>query len=565
MEANRGLGAGLDEIQGARNRGRGRRRTFATAWLEPASYAALAGGLLAPGLRFGPTFDAAAFVLVGSGIRGGRMPYRDFWDDKPPGLYLLNGAAQAVFPWLDRWLVCWLLTLAFTVAAAVIIESLLRPRVGPAVAWAAALAGTFFIACYPVVLGGGYGESFAIPFVLAAVLVMDRSGRRPRDTALTGLLLSVACLLSLQSAPAAVAIGLATSIGGGFRATTARAVAMALGGLALPALAAGWLIWGGAGAQAYDLLIRYNVDFYRLNGQSQFWPRLLIGFYFLAALWPSVAAQLYWWLRGPERPDRLAWACLAWGLASLGTFVYEQRIFMHYLILVAPAAVVIGAPAFRRLWDRLRHPRAVPRRIAIAAEGAAVVLLLTTLALGAEWPGTGLAITFAWHNDEMAVSSWLRQNTSPSQTLFVWGDHPEIYLDSDRAPACRYIYLDPMTTQHYWSPEATAALLESWKADPPGAIVETPTAVPLFRTAASGADDPRTYDTLDPLRQFVRANYGLARSVGEADIWVRVQALGARRDPGPPAGGRPADAVDETRSLRSRAAAARRPGPERVA
>ena len=91
-----------------------RRRSVAIAAGKWFSYAALTGVLLSPGLWFGPVFDAAAFMLVGSGIRSGGMPYRDYWDDKPPGLYLLDALSQAVLPWLDRWLVCWLLTLALT-------------------------------------------------------------------------------------------------------------------------------------------------------------------------------------------------------------------------------------------------------------------------------------------------------------------------------------------------------------------------------------------------------------------------------------------------------------------
>jgi hypothetical protein len=495
--------------------------SFSIAWGKRASYVALTGALLSPGLWWGPTFDAAAFMLVGFGIRNGGMPYRDYWDDKPPGLYVLDAVSQAGLPWLDRWLVCWLFTLGFTVAAALILDSLLRPRVGAVMAWMAALVSTFFVASYPVSLGGGYGESFALPFVLAAVWLLQRKGRRLRDAALTGFFLGVACLLSLQAAPAAVVIGLAAAVGNGPRESGKRMIALVLASVALPVLALAWLASGGAAAQAYDLLLRYNVAFYRLNEQGSFWPRLFIDFCFLAALWPPALAQVIDWLRKRERPDRLMGACIAWSLASLAMLVYEHRVFMHYLILLAPALIIVGAPAFARLSGWLRHPEALRRRFAIGAQGTMAVLLLIALSLTAYAPGSPLAITTAWHTNEVAVSSWLRANTPASATLFVWGDHPEIYLDSGRDPASPYIYLDPMTTQGYWSPQATADLVSQWQSNPPTIVVETPAAVPLFHIATAPADDTRTYDTFDPLRAFVRSNYRLAHTEAEVDVWLK--------------------------------------------
>ena len=497
-----------------------RRRSIAVAGGRMASYAALAGALLSPGLWWGPTFDAAAFILVGSGIRRGGMPYRVYWDDKPPGLYLLNAASQAGLPWLDPWLVCWLLTLGFTVAAAFIVESMLRPRVGAVMAWTAALVSTFFVASYPMALGGGYGESFALPFVLAAVWLLSRKERRLGDAALTGFFLSAACLLSLQAAPAAVAIGLAAVVGNGLRESGSRMIALVVAGMALPTLTLAWLASGGAVAEAYDVLVRYNVAFYGLNVQSSFLPRLFIGFCFLAALWSAALAQSAVWMRGRERPDRLMAACVAWSLASMAALIYQHRFFMHYAILLAPALVIIGAPAFVRLGGWMRHPEAVRRRVAIFIESTTVVLLMTSVLLAAYTPGSPLGITTAWHVNEVAVSSWLRANTPASARLFVWGDHPEIYLDSGRDPASPYIYMDPMTTSGYWSPQATADLLSEWQSDPPAIVVETPAAVPLFHMTTGSADDTRTYDTFDQLRAFVRSHYRLAHTDAKVDVWL---------------------------------------------
>ena len=497
----------------------GRTRSAAIAGGRCFSYAALAGALFAPGLWYGPTVDAAAFVLVGSGIRGGAMPYRDTWDDKPPGLYLMNAASQAGLPWLDRWLVCWLVSVALTVVAAVILDALLRPRIGSAMAWLATLVATFFVASYPVALGGGYAETFALPFVLAALLVSSGRERRLRDAALTGLLLGAACLVTLQAVTPALAIGLATGLGPTLRDSARRLAALAVGGVAIPLLVAGWLLWGGAGSQAWDAVVHYNAA-YRQNGQALFWPRLLLAVALVSALVPSVVAQLLRWLRRADPIDRVAAACVAWIPLSLAFFVYGQHAYMHYLILLAPALVIVGAPSFVRLSGRLRAPEAGPRRIAVVAKGSSVALFVVAMLWGAQWPGSAAAITDQWHQDETAAASWIRANTPAAATMFVWGDHSEVYLATDRSPACPYVFLDPLITQGYWSPQATDGLLARWRSNPPAIVVETPAAVPLFSAAASAADDPRTFDTLDPLRAFVRDNYRFAHTDGAAGVWL---------------------------------------------
>jgi hypothetical protein len=494
------------------------RRPWAVTGGRTISYAALAAALLAPGLWLGPTVDAAAFVLVGSGIRAGAMPYRDYWDYKPPGLYLLNAATQAGLPWLDPWLVCWLLTLLATIVAAIVLESLLRPRVGTVTAWLAALGSTFFVASYPLALGGGYGESLALPFVLGALWLVSRWQGRTRDALAVGLLLGAAGLLSLQAAPAAFAIGLGAAFGGTVRGTAARLIALALGGLALPLLAIGWLFWVGIAAQAYDVLIGYNLV-YGKSGQGLIWLRLAIAVVLLSALLPSVAAQFAAWLRRIDPIDRLGAVCVVWLVVSVASYVVAQRIYMHYVILLVPALVVVGAGAFRQLAGRLRDPGAARRRLAIAAQGWFAAMLVVSLVWGAEWSVAVMPPDL--HADSTAVSAWLRSNTPASATLFVWGNNPEIYLNSGRAPASPYIYMDPLITPGYWSPADTDRLLARFTAEPPSVFVETPAVVPMFRPAATSADDPRTYDVLGELRTFVRDNYHLADTEGHDDVWLR--------------------------------------------
>ncbi len=48
-------------------------------------------------LLFGFGRDQSIYAVVGQGVAAGQMPYRDLWDFKPPGIFLVYAAADALF------------------------------------------------------------------------------------------------------------------------------------------------------------------------------------------------------------------------------------------------------------------------------------------------------------------------------------------------------------------------------------------------------------------------------------------------------------------------------------
>jgi hypothetical protein len=472
---------------------------------------------LTPGLLFGPALDAAVFLLIGSAVRNGAIPYRDYWDHKPPGAYLVNAVGQAILPWLDRWLIDWLMTVVATVAAIVMLERLLRPRVGVAVAWASTLVFACVVTVYPVALGGGYTESFALPLLVCGLWLLARGDRRGRSLAATGVVLAAACLFSLQSVPAAVSVGLAMIVSTP-RETLRRGLLLATPGAVLPVAVVTWLAWGGALGAAWDQLVHYDAV-YRTLGGSWIPANTIPECIACVCLLPPVLVTCVRIVAGAMKLDRVTAACFGWvgGFAAL--VVFEQRLYPHYLILLVPALAVIAAPSLAWFAANVRAREACIRRTSVALLALTVALMLLLQAWSVEWMAITQANDKAWQAEVHAAATWIDSNTSPSASVYVWGNHPELYLRFDRPPMPPYLYEFPLTTQGYWSPGATDRVVESWSQDGPDVIVEAPGTVPLSLPAGPALDDPRTYDVLDKFRAFVKGHYRLALDQADLRIW----------------------------------------------
>src|ERR1041384_6374475 len=73
-----------------------RLRAAADAWLGRIAWAVIALSLVQIAL-FGFGRDQGIYAVVGDAVLDGKMPYRDVWDFKPPGIFLVFALAEALF------------------------------------------------------------------------------------------------------------------------------------------------------------------------------------------------------------------------------------------------------------------------------------------------------------------------------------------------------------------------------------------------------------------------------------------------------------------------------------
>jgi hypothetical protein len=508
---------------------------------RPASLVVLTGILFSPGLIFGPWVDAAVFILAGARIREGFVPYRDFWDHKPPGGYLLNALGQTVLPWIDPWLVSWLMTVVFTAAAILIICSLLGRWLSPAAAWLLSLLCLVGIAWYSVAQGGGLTESFALlPLVTALWAIASRPRTLPAAAGV-GVLLSVACLISLQSLAPALALAVVAAIGdqGAWRTweVARRAFAIVIGGAVLPLAVLGWLLAAGAVGDAFDQLVTYNAAYAKTG--TGFIEVLLVVALLLGPLLLLAGVTAVRMVRTPRAFDSVDWSALLWTIGSTLYVGYQGRLLFHYLILAVPPLIFLAAKGMQWLWAAASSGNPNLRTQALALSVVTACLLV----MSAYVAGQSLAVTTSDASAAQAgaggTPAWIRANTPATATLFVWGDDPALYIYSGREPYDRFVYQYPLVTPGYWSTDRTAALLAEWEVSPPQVIVEAPAAVPMFwpRAVGSYGFDLRNLDTLTPLRDYVRGHYRLAASFPDSDVYVYSPATTAPSRSGEPPGG----------------------------
>ncbi len=144
------------------------------------------------------------------------------------------------------------------------------------------------------------------------------------------------------------------------------------------------------------------------------------------------------------------------------------RFFGHYYLQLLPPLVLAGAAA-------LPAVSATARRAALAFTGVSAAVMCAVAFLPANERGL---LPYG------AVAASVRRLTTPSETIFVWGEFPEIYWAANREPATRFIHTGFLTGNSGGRPPGTARpadglpggwslLDEDLRRRPPALIVDT--------------------------------------------------------------------------------------------
>jgi 4-amino-4-deoxy-L-arabinose transferase-like glycosyltransferase len=442
-------------------------------WREILAAFFLLGGVLWlrwPSLGFGLwNVDEAIHAAVARTLLDGGVLYRDAVDLRAPLSYYAEAAVFALAGENNLWAMRFLIALLIAGTAWSLFVAGRHLR-GFAAGAGAGLIFAILTSClfYPVDAYASNTEWF-LAFFTAAAAAMFLGGKgslpSPRRLFGTGLLLGGAFLskqpaLLELAAPATALLWLAWR-----RQLTAREFWSA--GLAL---AAGWLLpvlltvlYFAARGALGDLVFyswTYNLAYYGPEiTTADRAAALLISFRLLLAgaqglllaLWVTGGGVLLYRLaqRQPTPEEKAAHPAsaylLVWSLVALAGAASSGREFEHYVIQFLPAFALgagLASAGAGQIARSAAHRWFVRVGAALAVAGAAWLLFAII-------PGKRHRTIPA--DPSQRVAAYIREHSAATDRIFVWGFHPDIYLEANRRAASRFVICTFVTGLIPWT------------------------------------------------------------------------------------------------------------------
>ncbi len=430
------------------------KRKLSFAFVGWIAAAALACALRAPVADLPFERDEGGYAYIAQRWLAGDVPYRDAFDQKPPGVFAFYAAAMTLggeTPAAVRW-GAQLATIAALGALVWIGARLFSPAVGVAAAFAGVL-----LSADPGWLGNAVNtEQVALAPISFGALCALVAGtqRRLAFSLAVGVLGGMALLLKPVTAPI-VAFEIATAACLA-RRPLAHGIAAGCGVAAVLAPVALYFAAHGAGQAFFDAVVWNNLAYagdtrladYPRYFAAQVGPtRLPLGPLYAAALAAPLA------LLGAASPGastrrRLAWVA-AWFAASLPAIAMGGHFRQHTFVLALPPLALLAGMGLDAIGRIAFGVHAIARMFAPIA-----ALSLVAHGVATSWwyfgPTRHEARLHRIYGsnpfpEAPALGAWLAAHSAPDERIFIYGSEPELLFYAGRSSASRYIYVYPLT------------------------------------------------------------------------------------------------------------------------
>ena len=292
--------------------------------------------------------DEQLYSFIGWRMQFGELPYVDWWDRKPFGLFAIFGAAHAILG--PGPLAYQLLAALFAFATAWLVYDLARLLVDRFAATIAAMLTVMLLAAYSNY--SGQSEVFFAPLMLGMVrLLAERNDPHfTRNAMLAMLLGGLALQIKYTVLPQCLFLG-AYALwaehrrGADWPRLLKLAAIFALLGLA-PTLAVAAFYAATGGFDAF-LFANFLSFFDRLPAPQGRWTDShIIGVMPLAIL---AAGGIYAAFRmSPPRDQGLWFLFAGWSLSALATVLLPGTVYLYYYAALAAPAALLAVPLFDR-------------------------------------------------------------------------------------------------------------------------------------------------------------------------------------------------------------------------
>src|SRR6266487_1579310 len=429
-----------------------------------------------------PLDSEAMYSIVANEIVDGGRPYIDAVERKPPLLFWTYAAVFKTlgkFDWHGLHSVALVWTFGTMGGLYVIGDQLFEPETG----LVAALLYSIFQPWLTYKNLAFNGEMLMnLPIVWSWAIAFKRRSSRLRPELLaSGSLLCAGFLLKQPGAIAAIPLGIYLLLPS-YRAS--RRLRPSASIIQFAMLCAGFF---GSLAIAIFVLWKQGIlddAFYWTiavhRAPHVFWTNALFRtLAFLGVCFPLVIGAAL----GQRDHERL-WsgveaepvALLALLVASAIGVVAGGRFYPHYYIQLIPPLALLAAPYYGRLLSPNVQTHSWFMRVGVISSWLALTAVAFSIS---HWLG------LASQRTPSEAGSFLLKHSKPEDRIFVWGHAPNIYLDSQRRPASRYILTFPLTgyifggpvrgidTRKRIMPRAWTTLEQDFRKHPPSYIVVT--------------------------------------------------------------------------------------------
>ena len=442
----------------------------------------LAFVILAPTLLYPPGRDQGMFAYAGHLVRGGAVPFGDFWDTKPPAIYYVYALSEILFGY-SAYAIRWL-DLFWQVGTAVALFWIAR-RMAKSNG-AALAAGLLYLLAYA---SRGWWNTaqpddfLNLPMSLVVLLLMCSLDRRGVyflsfvEGVLLGLVFYFRYPMGIML-PICMAVLLA---GKGRNAEAwGGIVSMAAGFTLVAAGYALYLYLAGAWGEFLYTELTWTMGYGRVGAQ----PHTVMGWLHLGNVFNShfsfvslaiLALAGYVCAARTGSPGLRTNIIALWALAALVNLYIQNKFYIyHFAPLAAPlsigAASVLAFPFRKNCAKPLRGMAALVLVLAVAIPLFTVNSRYNLYCIGVyKDSACALADRLLKGNDlndyymnarfssddfsfpaDMVVAKYVKDNTGPGEPIFIWGCETLVYYLADRKSASRFIHNFPFLCN--WTP-----------------------------------------------------------------------------------------------------------------
>lgn len=506
--------------------------------------------------------DQSLYAYAGERLLAGDAPYAGAWDQKPPGIHVAYALLWTLWP-QESVVAGADLIVAGLVALLLVVLG--RRRFTEGIGFGAAALFLFFgNPSLPQRMSGvlvrAQCETFIALAIAGALVLAAGHTRTRRHLVAIGILLGCAFWLKYNAAAYALVVLVALAMWPrddepsrtGFRRDVAWVAGAGALVVALPLAA---MAWAGALTDLYQATVAYNLaysgDSFRQSALA-YLATFPIARAQNDALWLlgglGALAALVTWVRAPREVTGLCGlVAVSWvGAACLSILINGARDLPQYFVQASPALAFVAAAGlapFLRGWRaRPLVPVAVAVLLTIAVSRPGQFGHIPKFAdnLSADWSAltgrtdrqTYLARFGGRPRDKWiarevdALADDIRATTAPSDTIYVFGFSPGVFVKSDRRSASRFHWSRPVViefasgTPGYGSSALLADLTR-----------ERPAVVALQKQDWGGVDDApgqagelnsdQFFHTHPGLEGWLTSGYTLERETVLFEIWRR--------------------------------------------